>query len=133
MSNIDKLYFQTSPALSRFPLSQFKTVEKFRCRKLFYLNCKNNFLDLSNFFVYSRNCLRGLQLKRALAKCLKPPLQPFMSETSFPSKLLQINLVGPLQSICPNSYRFFYKTFFVVYLTNARGDTIVHELVGIFF
>ena len=68
---------------------------------------------------------------------MKPPLQPVSSATSFPSELLQIDLVGPLQS--PH-YRYaltaidvFTKYLFAVPLTNVRADTIARELVGIFF
>ena len=107
-----------------------KTIAEFR--KRFY------FPNFTEFLLSTvKNCLSCLQLKRAPSKFLKPPLQPLSSETSFPGEMLQIDLVGPLQS--PH-YRYvltaidvFTKFLFAVPLTNARADTIARELVGIFF
>ena len=68
---------------------------------------------------------------------MKPPLQPLSSETSYPDELLQIDLVGPLQSphywFVLTAIDVFTKYLFAVPLTNARADTVARELVGQFF
>ena len=107
-----------------------KTIAEFR--KRFY------FPNFTEFLLSTvKSCLSCLQLKRASSKFLKLPLQPLSSATSFPSELLQIDLVGPLQS--PH-YRYaltaidvFTKDLFAVPLTNVRADTFARELVGLFF
>ena len=107
-----------------------KTIAEFR--KRFY------FPNFTEFLLSTvKNCLSCLQLKRAPPRLLKPPLQALSSETSYPGELLQIDLVGPLQSI---HYRYaltaidvFTKYLFAIPLTNVRAETIARELVGIFF
>ena len=68
-----------------------KTVEVFR--KRFYFP---NFTEYLTSTI--QNCLQCLQLKRVPSKTLKIPLQPVSSLKSYPGEMLQIDLVGPLQS-----------------------------------
>ena len=68
-----------------------KTIDEFR--KRFY------FPNFTEFLVFTvRNCLQGLQLKRAPPKQIKTPLQSVSSLQSYPRDMLQIDLVGPLKS-----------------------------------
>ena len=107
-----------------------KTVEEFR--KRFYFP---NFTEYLTSTI--QNCLQCLQLKRVPSKNLKTPLQPVSSLKSYPGEMLQIDLVGPLQSPL---YRYvltgidvFTKYLFAVPLTNGRSETVARELASIFF
>ena len=107
-----------------------KTVEEFR--KRFYFR---NFTEYLTSTI--QNCLQCLQLKRVPSKNLKTPLQPVSSLKSYPGEMLQIDLVGPLQSPL---YRYvltgidvFTKYLFAVPLINGRSETVARELASIFF
>ena len=68
-----------------------KTVEEFR--KRFYFP---NFTEYLTSTI--QNCLQCLQLKRVPSKNLKTSLQSLSSLKCDPDEMLQVDLVGPLQS-----------------------------------
>ena len=78
-----------------------------------------------------------MQLKRANEQHQRPNLQPVSSEQSFPGDMMQIDLIGPLQSpiykYALTGIDVFSKYLFAVPLTNASADTVARELVKIFF
>ena len=86
---------------------------------------------------YIKNCLSCSTLKRVSKRQLNPPLQPISSEQLFPGDMMQIDLVGPFQSLI---YKYvlsgidvFSKYFFAIPLTSAHAGTIAKALVSIFF
>ena len=107
-----------------------KTVEEFR--KHFYFP---NFTEYLTSTI--QNCMQCLQLKRVPSKNLKTPLQPLSSLKSYPGEMLQVDLVGPLQSslygYVLTGIDVFTKYLFAIPLTNERSETVARELALIFF
>ena len=107
-----------------------KTVEEFR--KRFHFPIFTEYL-ISTI----QNCLQCLQLKRVLSKNLTIPLQPLSSLKSYPGQVLQVDLVGPIQSplyhYVLTGIDVFTKFLFAVPLTNGPSGTVARELASIFF
>ena len=107
-----------------------KTLEEFRQR--FY------FPGFSEYVTkYIRNCLSCSQLKKAPTASLRPPLGEISTTVSLPSEMMQIDLVGPLQSY---PYRYiltgidvFTKYLFATPLTTASARSVATALVSMFF
>ena len=82
-------------------------------------------------------CLTCMQLKRANEQHQRPILQPVYSEQSFLGDMMQIDLIGPLQSpiykYALTGIDVFSKYLFAVPLTNASANTVARELVKFFF
>ena len=86
---------------------------------------------------YMKNCLSCSTLKRVTKKQLHPPPQLIASEQLFPGDMMQIDLVGPIQSPVYNfvlsGIDVFSKYLFAVPLTSAHAGTVAKALVSIFF
>ena len=68
-----------------------RTAQEFR--KRFY------FPGFTKYLIEAiKNCLTCMQLKRANEQHQRSNLQPVSSEQSFPGDMIQIDLIGPLQS-----------------------------------
>ena len=107
-----------------------RTAQEFR--KRFY------FPGFTEYLIEAiKNCLTCMQLKRTNEQHQRPNLQPVSSEQSFPGDMMQIDLIGPLQSpiykYALTGIDVFSKYLFDVPLTNASADTVARELVKIFF
>ena len=105
-----------------------KTVEDF-CNRLFPIFTEFLTATIETY-------LTCFQLKRALSKNLKTPLQPVSSLTSYPGGTLQIDPVGPLKSpvhrYVLTGMDVFTNYFFAVPLTNVTADSFARELMSIF-
>ena len=84
-----------------------------------------------------KNCLTCLQAKRVLQSQLTPPLQELSSLQSYPGDMLQIDLVGPLQSSAHtyvlSGIDVFTKYLFAVPLTSGHAKPVATALVNIFY
>ena len=107
-----------------------RTAKEFR--KRFY------FPGFSEYLIdYIKNCLSCSTLKGVTKKQLHPPLQPISSEQLFPGDMMEIDLVGPLQSpvykYVLSGIDVFSKYLFAVSLTSTHAATVAKALVSIFF
>ena len=87
--------------------------------------------------VFISNCISCLQVKPVPSRALLTPLQEIISLQNFPGEMLQMDLVGPMES--KGRYRHiltaidgFSKYLFTRALKDVKASTIARKMVGIF-
>ena len=110
-------------------LGIIRTIQEFR-KRFFYFGFTEHLID------FIKNCITCLQLKQIMNKQLQPPLQPVSSLQSFAGEMMQIDLAeqkGQIYKFVLSGIDVFTSYLFAVPLTSGSADTVVRELVKIFF